>query len=146
MARMSTYCKHPAFATCLTEHFYPADYCASKAALVSLHESLRYELDHLYRTPGIRTTLLVAGHILTPMFSTVSLPQSWWYKFLVPSLPPIVIAKAVIAALDEQHSRTIYLPFYANFVPYLSILPSFLRDFGQWVSCCIIFAQCDPAS
>jgi len=110
------------------------DYNASKAALVSLHESLRYELDHQYRTPAIRTTLLVAGHVLTPLFSTVSIPQNWLYKFFVPSLAPVTVAKAVIAALDEQHSRVIYLPFYANFVPYLILMPSFIRDFGQWLS------------
>ena len=114
--------------------FCLADYGASKAALVSLHESLRYELDHVHHTPAIRTTLVMAGHILTPLFSTIRLPQNWWYKFLVPSLPPVTVAKAVIAALDEQHSRTIYLPFYANFVPLLPLLPSFLRDLSQWVS------------
>lgn len=42
--------------------------------------------------------------------------------------------KAIITVLDEQHSRTIYLPFYANFTPVLSLLPSYLRDFAQWVS------------
>ena len=63
------------------------------------------------------------------------LPQEWWYKFLVPSLAPVTVAKEIITALDEQHSRTIYLPFYANFVPLLPILPSYLRDFAQWVSC-----------
>jgi hypothetical protein len=42
--------------------------------------------------------------------------------------------KRIIAALDERHSQQIYLPFYANFAPYLNHLPSFLRDFAQWVS------------
>ncbi|KAH9948370.1 retinal short-chain dehydrogenase/reductase [Amylocystis lapponica] len=112
------------------------DYCASKAAVVSLHESLRYELDHKYNTPAIRTTLLVTGHILTPLFANVKLPNSWLYSFFVPSLQPVTVAKAVITALHEQHSRTIYMPFYANFVPYLPLCPSFVRDFGQWLSQC----------
>jgi len=112
------------------------DYNASKAALISLHESLRYELDHQYRTPALRTTLLIAGHILTPLFSTVRLPRSWLYRFFVPSLYPVTVAKAVIAALDEQHSRVIYLPFYAHFAPYLWVMPSFIRDFAQWLSGC----------
>ncbi|KZT70370.1 retinal short-chain dehydrogenase/reductase [Daedalea quercina L-15889] len=112
------------------------DYNASKAALISLHESLRYELDHKYNTPGIRTTLVLPGHVQTPLFSRVRLPQTWWYRFFVPSLPPVTVAKAVIAALDEQHSRTIYMPFYANFTPYLSLCPSYVRDFGQWLSGC----------
>jgi len=112
------------------------DYNASKAALISLHESLRYELDHKYKTPGVRTTLIVAGHVLTPLFSKVRLPTAWWYRFLVPSLAPVTVAKAVITALDEQHSRIIYMPFYANFVPFLQFCPSFIRDFGQWLSGC----------
>ncbi|KAI0796923.1 retinal short-chain dehydrogenase/reductase [Abortiporus biennis] len=112
------------------------DYCASKAALISLHESLRYELDHQYKAKSVRTTLVVAGHILTRMFSTVQLRESWLFKFFVPSIQPVTIAKAVISALDEQHSQIIYLPFYANFVPFLAIMPSFVRDFGQWLSGC----------
>ncbi|EIM85656.1 retinal short-chain dehydrogenase/reductase [Stereum hirsutum FP-91666 SS1] len=110
------------------------DYNASKAATISLHESLRYELDKRYLAPEVRTTLLVPGHIQTPLFSTTHFPQNFLFKFFVPSLQPITIAKAVIAALDEQHSRTIYLPFYVNFVPVLRLLPSFLRDFAQWLS------------
>ncbi|KAI0082386.1 retinal short-chain dehydrogenase/reductase [Panus rudis PR-1116 ss-1] len=110
------------------------DYCASKAAIVSLHESLRYELDHQYRAPSVRTTLVLPGHVHTRLFSTVKLPQSKLYKFFVPSLPPVVVAKAVIAAMDEQHSRTIYLPFYAHFIPFLQLMPSFIRDFAQWLS------------
>jgi len=108
------------------------DYNASKAANVSLHESLRYELDKHYHTPQIRTSLILPGHIMTPLFSTVRFPNSMLFRFCFPSLEPITVVKAIIAALDEQHSRTIYLPFYANFTPVLRLLPSFLRDFAQW--------------
>ncbi|KAI0268187.1 retinal short-chain dehydrogenase/reductase [Gloeopeniophorella convolvens] len=110
------------------------DYNASKAALISLHESLRYELDKRYKVPQIRTSLVLPGHILTPLFSTVRLPSSWLYKFFVPSLEPIYVTKAIIAVMDEQHSQTVYLPFYTNFTPALRLLPSFLRDFAQWLS------------
>lgn len=87
-----------------------------------------------YKCPKIRTTLILPGHILTPMFAKTTLPPFSLYKFLVPSLPPITVVKRVIAALDEQHSQTIMLPFYTNFIPYIGHLPSFLRDFAQWVS------------
>ncbi|OBZ76728.1 Short-chain dehydrogenase/reductase family 16C member 6 [Grifola frondosa] len=112
------------------------DYNASKAALISLHESLRYELDHRYDAPGVRTTLLIAGTILTPLFSTVRLPSSWLFHFFFPSMPPVDVAKTVIAALDEQHSRVLYMPFYAHFVPLLHMCPSFIRDLAQWVTGC----------
>lgn len=111
-----------------------ADYGASKAALINLHESLRYELDHIYNAPEVRTSLLIAGHIMTPLFATARHPKSFLYRFFFPSLAPVDVAKAVIAALDERHSQVVYLPFYANFVPLLHMFPSFLRDFAQWVS------------
>jgi len=110
------------------------DYNASKAALVSLHESLRYELDSRYNAPGVRTTLVCPGHVLTTMFSSVDLGKNWLCKFFMPALPPYTIAKAVIAALDSQFSQEIYLPFYVNFAPYLRLLPSFARDSVQWAS------------
>ncbi|KAI9513327.1 retinal short-chain dehydrogenase/reductase [Russula earlei] len=110
------------------------DYNASKAAAISLHESLRYELDKHYRTPNIRTTLVVPGHILTPLFSTIRFPSSLFHRFCFPSLEPITVVKRIITALDEQHSQTIYLPFYVNFAPLLRLLPSFLRDFVQWLT------------
>ncbi|ETW84065.1 hypothetical protein HETIRDRAFT_438999 [Heterobasidion irregulare TC 32-1] len=110
------------------------DYNASKAAVISLHESLRYELDKRYNAPQVRTTLVLPGHVLTPLFSSVRLPTNWLYRFFVPSIPPITVAKAVIAALDDQHSQTICLPFYVHFTPYMKLFPSFVRDFAQWLS------------
>lgn len=70
---------------------------------------------------------------MTPLFSTVRFPNSKLFRFCFPSLEPVTVVKAIITALDEQHSRTVYLPFYANFTPVLRLLPSFLRDFAQWV-------------
>ena len=138
---------------------FSADYSASKAALISLHESLRYELDnrcllnstqkphvHLpfliirYHTPKIRTTLVIPGHVLTPLFSHITLPTSTLYKFFVPSLPPVAVVKAIITAMDEQHSKTIYLPFYTNFVGLLGLVPSFVRDAAQWVCNCLVWS------
>jgi short-subunit dehydrogenase len=110
------------------------DYCASKAALVSLHESLRYELDKRYLAPRVRTTLVMPGHTHTRMFSTAKLPGSSLFKFFAPSLPPVTVVKAIIAALDNQHSTTIWLPFYTNFVGIVRVMPSYVRDAFQWIS------------
>ncbi len=70
---------------------------------------------------------------MTPLFATVRHPASFFYKFFFPSLMPVDVAKAIIAALDEQHSRVLYMPFYAHFVPLLHMFPSYLRDLAQWV-------------
>ncbi|KAG5648850.1 hypothetical protein DXG03_000199 [Asterophora parasitica] len=86
-----------------------SDYSASKAAAISLHESLRYEID-------------------------IRVPDRAWYKFFFPTIQPITVVKRIIAALDDQHSQQISIPFYTNFVPFLPHLPSFMRDFAQWVA------------
>lgn len=78
--------------------------------------------------------MVVPGHILTPLFSHIRLPESRIWRFFIPPLQPITVAKAVIATLDEKHSRTLYMPFYVNFAVYLRALPSYLQDFMQWVS------------
>jgi len=106
------------------------DYAASKAALINLHGALRSELDKRYKCPGIRTTLVVPGHIYTPLFATLKQPP----QFFFPTLHPIAVVKRVIAALDETHSQTIYLPFYAHFSPLSQLLPGFFNDFFTWVS------------
>jgi len=111
-----------------------SDYNASKAATINLHESLRFELDTLYKCPSIRTTLVCPGQVLTPMFQSVTLPQNALFKFIFPMVQPVTVVKRIIAALDERHSQTIFLPFYTNFVPFFHCLPSFLRDFIQYVS------------
>jgi hypothetical protein len=68
------------------------------------------------------------------MFETITFPSSAIWNFFFPSVQPVAVVKRIIAALDEQHSQTILLPFLANFTPYVDHLPSFLRDFAQWVS------------
>lgn len=110
------------------------DYAASKAALISLNESLRYELNHCYNCPQIRTTLVVAGHVLTPMFGSVKFPPFALHRFVFPSVPPVTVVKRIISALDEQHSQVIMVPFFVYFTPFLTYLPSFVRDLAQWVS------------
>jgi short-subunit dehydrogenase len=116
-----------------------ADYAASKAALISLHESLRQELDYHYKAPHIRTTLLTPGLIHTPMFSGQrplrenSILPGWLFDFLMPALPPHAIVKEMIKALDEQESRDVILPEFAKTSLVMPILPYWLNQFSKWV-------------
>lgn len=87
-----------------------------------------------YNCPNIRTTLVLPGHIQTSMFSTVTHPTSRLYQFFFPSLQPLEVVKKIIASLDDRHSKTIYLPFYATLSPLSLLAPSFVRDLMQWVS------------
>lgn len=109
-----------------------SDYCSSKAALISLHETLRHELDARHKCPEIRMTLVLPGYMQTPMFSTVTHPSSCLYRFFFPSLQPLEVVKKIIASLDDQSSETIYLPFYATLSPLSGLAPSFVRDLVQW--------------
>ncbi|KAF7332295.1 hypothetical protein MKEN_00110700 [Mycena kentingensis (nom. inval.)] len=106
------------------------DYCASKAALINLNRSLRSELDKRYNCPEIRTTLVCAGHIHTQLFATLNLPN----QFLFPQLHPIDVVKPIIQALDDTFSHTILLPFYANFLPWLGVLPHWVSDISTWLA------------
>ena len=98
-----------------------------------MSDSLRYELDKRYKTPKIRTSLVFPGHVFTPLFANVKYPNAWINRFFTPSIPPYVVAKAVITALDEQESSNIYLPFFTHFIRWIVLSPSFVRDFFQWV-------------
>lgn len=140
-----------------------ADYVASKFALIGLHESLRYELDQVceiskhsnnhicityfegsqsrYKAPRIRTTLVAPGYVQTPMFSrsgyaarepNTPMP-AWLFRFLAPQLAPHDVVKRIIAALDLHQSQHIMMPFYTNLAMFMSILPTWARDFLQWV-------------
>lgn len=77
---------------------------------------------------------MLPGYMQTSMFSTVTHPVSRLYQFFFPSLQPLEVVKKIIASLDDRHSKTIYLPLYANLSPLSSLAPSFVRDLMQRVS------------
>lgn len=85
-----------------------------------------------YKCPNIRTSLFIPGHLLTPLFSNVTFPAI--QKFFMPPVAPVTVVKKIIAVMDEQHSQTIMMPFYSNFMPLLPLLPSFVTDTLRSVS------------
>ncbi|KAI9632328.1 uncharacterized protein MKK02DRAFT_40631 [Dioszegia hungarica] len=117
-----------------------SDYCASKAALISLHQSLRFELDNRYLTPQIRTTLLIPSFLSTPLFARAHMPHSATSlgAFACPPVSPPTIVKALIAALDADEGRVIRLPFYSQMARVWGVgpglMPKWLMDIVQWLS------------
>jgi all-trans-retinol dehydrogenase (NAD+) len=91
-----------------------------------------------YRTPGIRTTLVLPAFIQTQLFDKISFPTNPLFRFLAPPVQPHTIVKAIIEALDAHESRTIRLPIYSNLArfmnPGVGLLPNWLIDLGQKVS------------
>ncbi|WVF66797.1 hypothetical protein IAT40_001539 [Kwoniella sp. CBS 6097] len=114
------------------------DYCASKAALISLNQCLRFELDNRYETPSIRTTLLLPSFVQTNLFSKTLLPTSRIMRFLCPPIQPHVVVKEIISALDARESRVVRLPFYTQAARFMGdgvgLVPSWLRDVLQRIA------------
>lgn len=108
------------------------DYVASKHSLIGLHESLRFELDTIYKTPYVRTTLVTTGHLDgTSMFSGIHYNR--FARFVAPTVNVEEVAQAIVNALERQESRAVIKPWYVAAAPLLRVLPSFVRDGIQYV-------------
>ncbi|EMR09926.1 hypothetical protein PNEG_01685 [Pneumocystis murina B123] len=92
-------------------------YCASKTALVSFHESLKYEL--LYSNSNIRTTLVVPGQLNTSLFQNVKTPS----RFLAPVLDPVYVAEKIAKTIINDMGIEIYTPLYCLILPMLRCIP-----------------------
>ncbi|KAI1315504.1 hypothetical protein EDD11_000685 [Mortierella claussenii] len=108
-----------------------ADYAASKAAAKVFHETLESEIKYLYKTPGVKTTLVCCGRIETGMFQGVqeSMP------FFSPALEPLDVVRRIIDSMEQRYGRNqIMMPLYVNFIPLVSILPAWFQDLARTVS------------
>ncbi|KAG0303730.1 hypothetical protein BGZ98_006352 [Dissophora globulifera] len=105
-----------------------ADYAASKAAVKSFHETLESEIKYVYKTPGVKTTLVCCGKVETGMFKGVMerLP------FFTPTLEPLEVVRSLIATMEQKRGRNqIMLPLYVHFVPLVSIMPAWFQDLAR---------------
>lgn len=91
-------------------------YSSSKAALVSLHETLEEEV--LSQHPNFKFSLYVLGQIKSTMFEKDT-PN----RVLAPLLEPQNLAKIIIQNLYTNKSGRFYYPFYARFMPLLRFFP-----------------------
>lgn len=48
---------------------HQSDYVATKHGLVGMQESLYYEMQKMYKTPNVRTSIAMIGHTKTREFS-----------------------------------------------------------------------------
>ncbi|KAJ2721799.1 hypothetical protein GGI07_003733 [Coemansia sp. Benny D115] len=97
-------------------------YCASKGGVKLLHESLRREVASRYKCENIQFTIAFPGVINTGLFTGTDCGQ-----FLLPTLRPDTIARAVFAALDSGKGQEIYLPKVANLLTIIYAFPQGLR-------------------
>lgn len=102
-----------------------ADYAASKAAAKAFHEALESEIKYVYKTPGVKTTLICCGKIGTSMFSGVKERFPFW----TPTLEPLEVVRHIIESMEQRRGRNqVMLPFFVNFVPLVSIMPVWIGD------------------
>jgi hypothetical protein len=94
-------------------------------------------LNTRYKTPKIKTTLLLPAHILTSLFDKIRFPNSPLIAFAAPPVEPQLIVDSLIEALEAQESRVIRLPFYTNIGRIMGagpgLLPKFIGDVIQKV-------------
>ncbi|KAK0651218.1 hypothetical protein B0T16DRAFT_321962 [Cercophora newfieldiana] len=93
------------------------DYAAAKAGITAMHKSLTAELRETH--PDIRTVLVTAGQLSTPLFYGVQTPNA----FLAPVVEPVDVAKEIIAAIDNGHNASIGMPLYARWIDWYNVLP-----------------------
>lgn len=104
------------------------DYAAAKAGLTAMHKSLTAELRESH--PEIKTLLVTAGQLTTPLFHGVRTPNS----FVAPVVEPVDVCKAVVAAVDAGRAGMIGLPLYARWVDWYNVLPAGVQLVARWVA------------
>jgi all-trans-retinol dehydrogenase (NAD+) len=97
------------------------DYCASKSAVVGLHEALRMELKK--SAPGVRTTLVCPFYVNTGMFYGVRTRFSW----LLPILEPERAAETIVRGIEKDRPQ-IVMPWFVRCLPILRALPQGVFD------------------
>lgn len=107
-----------------------SDYCATKAAVQSLHESLRFEIERS-KGPLVRSTIISPGLIQSPMFKGIR--YGGIAPFVAPVIEPIAVAKKIIAALDVYESQDICIPTYSSLSGLGRFVPFSLVQLTHWL-------------
>ncbi|KAF2736875.1 dehydrogenase/reductase SDR family member 8 precursor [Polyplosphaeria fusca] len=100
-----------------------ADYCSTKAAVLSFHEALNMELKHKYNAPGIITTSVHPNWVQTPLIKS-------WEKDLRASRETIIqpqeVADAIVNQILSCSGGQIFIPNSASGI-------ARLRGYSNWV-------------
>ncbi|CAK7233355.1 putative secondary metabolism biosynthetic enzyme [Sporothrix bragantina] len=99
-----------------------ADYAATKAGLIAMHEALQLEIEHTHNAPKVRQTLAILSFTLTPLFKGETRQSA----FLFPLLHVESVSEAIVEALYSGYGKTIYMPGIMRYV-------SSLRGGPEWV-------------
>ncbi|KAK1997534.1 short chain dehydrogenase [Colletotrichum falcatum] len=100
-----------------------ADYAATKAGLIALHEALQLELKYANRAPKVRLTLGIFGFIKTPLFGA---DRSGQPPFLFPLIESDTVGRCFVDTLYSGFGKTIYMPGIMRYVAMLRGGPEWL--------------------
>ena len=105
---------------------YTSHYCASKAAVRSFSESLRYELLRKGKS-GITVTCVYPGVMNTPMLNN-NMPMNTFKKRNVSIQPPEEVAKKILHAMGEKRC-SVFIPTSVKLLPFLErVIPQVAYD------------------
>jgi NAD(P)-dependent dehydrogenase (short-subunit alcohol dehydrogenase family) len=125
---------HVVTVSSILAHLAPAslpDYTASKAAVLSIHQTLLHEL----RKAGdqkVKSLLVETGQLDTPLFASTSLP--FYARFFGPLLEAKDVAKEIVRTIEGGRGGVIRMPFYAKCMPFYGVLPGTLQLAVRWFS------------
>jgi len=102
-------------------------YSATKAAIISLHDSVSHEI----QKANIRFLLVTPGQLNTRLFSDVKPPR----QFFAPVINAKDLASQIVGKFELGERGTLHGPLYTYFIPLLRMLPysfnEFARSFSQ---------------
>ena len=105
---------------------YTSHYCASKAAVRSFSESLRYELLRKGKS-GITVTCVYPGVMNTTMLNN-NIPMNTFKKRNLPIQPPEEVAKKILHAMGEKRC-SVFIPASVKLLPFLErVIPQVAYD------------------
>lgn len=107
-----------------------SEYATSKAAALAFHECLAIEMRTRYNAPRVRTTLVAPTKVRTALGDGM---EDHADPFFTPVLEPVQVAEKVVAALDSGLSQHLMLPFFANLLPLLRMMPDWYRRLLAWL-------------
>ncbi len=101
-------------------------YSATKAAIISLHDSLSHEIQN----DQIRFLLATPGQLDTRLFSDVKPPR----QFFAPVIHAQDLAVQIVEKIEFGERGTLHGPLYTYFIPILRMLPYSFSEFARFFS------------
>jgi all-trans-retinol dehydrogenase (NAD+) len=101
------------------------DYNATKAAVLSFHESLNQELRLHYNSPNVLTTSIHPHWVRTPLLTPL---QDELQKGGEPILEPAVVADAVVESVMSCSGRQVMLPSSSSRASLVRALPNWVQE------------------